>query len=228
MHFSTGSDTAEMDLMMDDSENRKKVRFSHISPLQVKELRSGQIYEARMFNYSDNGIYFESDVGFQKGDKIYIGIQNSPYPDSPDVLNYYKGEVMWRKRLKRSFFNYGYGVQLFSGSHNQSSKSGPAKSTKDSRRHLRKPFSRSVQFQNHSGIFKGSTKNISVSGAFIATEEKLKVEQVIELNLPINGKTVRIMGQVAWINDEGFGLKFKKIDSLGDKNKLKVEEKAGL
>ena len=212
---------------MDDTENRKKVRFSHISPLQVEELRSGQIYEARMFNYSDSGIYFESDVIFQKGDKIYIGIQNSPYPDSSDVLNYYKGEVMWRKHLKRSIFNYGYGVQLFSGSHNQSSKSDPAKSTKDSRRHLRKPFFRSVQFQNHRGIFKGSTINISVSGVFIATEEKLKVGQVIELNLPINGKTVRIMGQVAWLNEEGFGLKFKKIDRLCDK-KMQVKAKAGL
>ena len=71
-----GCHTIEMDLMMDDIENRKKVRFSHISALQVKELKSGQIYEARMFNYSDNGIYFESDVVFRKGDKIYIGIQN--------------------------------------------------------------------------------------------------------------------------------------------------------
>jgi Tfp pilus assembly protein PilZ len=204
--------TIEMDLMMDNTENRKKVRFSHISSLQVKELRSGQIYEARMFNYSDNGIYFESDVVFQKGDKIYIGIQNSPYPNSPCDLNYYKGEVKWRKNLKRSFFSYGYGVQLLSDSQNQSLKSDPANSTKDSRRHLRKPFSRTVQFENHKGIFEGSTKNISVSGVFIATEEKLKVGQVIELKLPIKGKTAKIIGKIAWLNEEGFGLKFKKID----------------
>lgn len=204
--------TIEMDLMMDNTENRKKVRFSHISSLQVKELRSGQIYEARMFNYSDNGIYFESDVVFQKGDKIYIGIQNSPYPNSPCDLNYYKGEVKWRKNLKRSCFSYGYGVQLFSDSQNESLKSDPAKSTKDSRRHLRKPFFRTVQFENHKGIFEGSTKNISVSGVFIATEEKLKVGQVIELKLPIKGKTAKIIGKIAWLNEEGFGLKFKKID----------------
>jgi len=203
----------KMDIMMAaDIENRKKTRFTHISPLQVKDLRSGQIYEARMFNYSDNGIYFESDVVFQKGAKIYIGIQNSPYSGSSGVLKYYKGEVMWGKDLKRSFFKYGYGIQLFSDSNNHNLKSHPVRNTKDSRRHPRKPFFRTVKFGNHTGFFKGSTKNISASGVFIATEEKLKVGQIIKLDLPVKGKTAKIIGQIAWSNEEGFGLKFKKID----------------
>jgi Tfp pilus assembly protein PilZ len=58
----------------------------------------------------------------------------------------------------------------------------------------------------------GSTKNISASGVFIATEEKLEVGQVIKLDLPMKNKTAKIIGQVAWLNEEGFGLKFKKID----------------
>jgi Tfp pilus assembly protein PilZ len=171
-------------------------RINYTSPLRVKDLRSGEVYNARMLNYSRGGIFFESDGVFQKGAKIYICIKNSPYIRTSDVLEYYYGEVRWRKDLKRSLFNFGYGIQLVS----------------DSRRHPRKPFSRTVQFSNHKGIFKGRTKNISASGVFIATEEKIKVGQVIKLDLPMKSKTAKIIGQVAWLNEEGFGLKFKKID----------------
>jgi len=193
-------------------ENRKKPRFTHISALQVKDLRSGQMYEARMSNYSDDGIYFEADVVFQKGTKIYISIQNSAYLRSSGVLKYYKGEVRWRKVLKRSFFNYGYGIQLISDSNNRNSESNSAKNIRDLRKHPRKPFFRTIQFGNHKKVFKGTTKNISASGVFIATEEKLEVGQVLKLNLPLKGKTTKIIGQVVRLNEEGFGLKFKKIN----------------
>ena len=86
------------------SEDRDDTRFDHISPLQVKDLSSGKIYEARMQNHSHGGIYFESDGLLQKGAKIYICMQNSPYPQSSGVLEYYTGKVMWRKYLKRSSF----------------------------------------------------------------------------------------------------------------------------
>ena len=198
--------------MTEEIENRKKPRFTHISALQVKDLRSGQMYEARMFNFSDDGIYFESDVVFQKGNRIYISIQNSPYSRSFGVLKYYKGEVRWRKDLKRSFFNYGYGIQLFSDSDNQNSESNPAKNIRDLRKNSRKPFFRTIQFVNHKGVFSGTTKNISASGVFIATEDKLEVGQILKLNLPLKGKTTKIIGQVVRLNEEGFGLKFKKID----------------
>jgi len=89
--------------------------------------------------------------------------------------------------------------------------SKPAKNTKDSRRHPRKPFCRTVTLRNHKGFFQGSAKNISSSGIFIATEEKLEVGQKLKLDLTMKGKTAKILGQVVWANQEGFGLKFIKI-----------------
>ena len=163
-----------------------------------------------MSNYSDNGLYFESDVVFQKGTKIYVSIQNSPYPRSSGVLKYYKGQVMWRKDLKRSSFHYGYGIRLYSNSNNPILETDAEKNTEDARRHPRKPFFRTVQFYSQKGTFKGSTKNISASGVFIATEQKLEVGQVLKLDLPLKGKTVEIIGTVVWLDDEGFGLEFKK------------------
>jgi len=90
------------------SEDRDAKRFDHFSPLHVNDLKSGEIYEARMSNYSDSGIYFESDGFFQKGINIYISMQNSPYAQTFGVLEFLYGQVMWRKYLKRSFLKYGY------------------------------------------------------------------------------------------------------------------------
>jgi len=179
------------------SEDRDETRFDHISSLRVKDLSSGEVYEAKMLNYSNGGIYFESNSLLEKGAKIYICIKNSPYAKSSGVSEYYTGEIMWRKYLKRSFFDYGYGIQL----------------SFDPRKHSRTPYFKNVRFSTHKGTQDGRTKNISASGIFIATEEKLEVGQKIRLNLPLKeDKTAKIIGQVVWLNDEGFGLKFKNID----------------
>jgi hypothetical protein len=90
------------------SEDREAKRFDHFSLPHVNDLKSGEIYEARMSNYSDRGIYFESDGFFQKGINIYISMQNSPYAQISGVLEFLYGQVMWRKSLKRSFLKYGY------------------------------------------------------------------------------------------------------------------------
>ena len=82
----------------------------------------------------------------------------------------------------------------------------------DSRKHPRKPFFRTMRFSTLRGIFKGTTKNISASGVFIATEEKLKIGRLIKLNLPLKaGKTKEIIGEVVWVTKGGLGLKFRKI-----------------
>jgi Tfp pilus assembly protein PilZ len=194
------------------SEDRDDTRFDHISPLQVKDLSSGKMYEARMRNHSNGGIYFESDGLLQKGAKIYICIQNSPNPQSSGVLEYYTGKVMWRKYLKRSFFYYGYGVQMLGGINKQNMHSNDGKKGKDSRKYPRKPFCRTVGLSTKkNGIFKGRTKNVSASGVFISSDAKLELGQELRLILPVKGKKVKIEGQIVWLNDEGFGLKFKKI-----------------
>jgi len=198
--------------MTENFESRDAVRIEHISQLKVKDIGSGEIYEARMFNYSNSGIYFESDGLLEKGLKIYISIQNSPYFLSSGILEYYNGEVMWRKKLKRSFFNYGYGIQLVSDSSKQDLDSMDAKKSKEARKHPRKPFSRTMRFDTLKGICEGTTKNISPSGVFISTEEKLEVGQLIKLTFPIKkGKTAEVIGQIVWMNEKGIGIKFKKV-----------------
>jgi hypothetical protein len=116
---------------------------------------------------------------------------------------------MWRKDSKLSPLSHEYGIQLVSESSKQESNSNDAKTTKESRNHPRRPFFRPLRFSTQKEIYSGSAKNISASGVFIASDEKLEVGQLLKLNLPLKkGKMVGAVGQIVWINDEGFGLKF--------------------
>jgi len=197
--------------MTDASEHREATRTDHYTPLQVKDLQSNKVYEARMFNYSSTGLYFESDGVFGRGRSIYIGIQNSPYSNTSRVFEYYKGEVVWSQELKRSLFRYGYGVQFTIASKKPGSKTNNAKSFEDMRKHPRKSFYQTIRLDTRSGIAKGTTKNISASGVFISADTKLEVGQTLDLSFPLkNGKTIKNSGEIIWTSDDGFGIKFKK------------------
>ena len=200
--------------MVDNFDDRGSKRTAYMTPLQVTDLSSGDIYEAKMLDYSDNGIRFASDGFFEKGTPLYFSILYPPDYLTPRVLEYYKGEVMRRTDLKQSSFSYEYGVQMVSESSQQESNSNDAKTAKESRKHPRRPFFRPLRFGTQKEIYTGSTKNISASGVFIAANDKLEVGQLLNLNLPLKkGKMVRTVGQIVWVNDEGFGLKFTEIKS---------------
>ncbi len=198
--------------MVDNFDDRGAKRISLTTPLQVTDLTSGDIFEAKMLDYSENGISFASDGLFEKGTPLFFGILYPPDYVTSRILEYYKGTVMWRKDSKQSPLSYEYGIQLVSESGRQDSNVKDAKTTKESRNHPRRPFARPLRFGIEKDTYNGSTKNISASGIFIATNEKLKVGQLLQLNLPLKkGEMVGTVGQIVWINDEGFGLKFIKI-----------------
>jgi Tfp pilus assembly protein PilZ len=190
-------------------EKRDSVRLAHISPIKFKTLNPGKVGKARMFNYSKNGIYFESDSHLDMGAEIYLSIQDSPYAFLSGTAEYYKGKVMWRKKLKDSSFYYGYGIKFISAPNEKKSANTSSKNKKDLRRHQRKPCNEIIMFLSQNGINEGLAKNISASGVFIASKEKLQPGQTITLALSSkNGKETKIKGQIVWANDEGFGVKF--------------------
>lgn len=198
--------------MVDNFDDRGAKRIFLTTPLQVTDLTSGDIFEAKMLDYSENGISFASDGFFEKDTPLFFGILYPPDYVTSRILEYYKGTVMWRKDSKQSPLSYEYGIQLVSESGRQNSNVKDAKTTKESRNHPRRPFARPLRFGIEKDTYNGSAKNISASGVFIATNEKLKVGQLLQLNLPLKkGEMVGIVGQIVWINDEGFGLKFIKV-----------------
>ncbi len=199
---------------MNHFDDRSAKRTAYITPLQIKDLRSGETHEAEMLDYSDGGIAFASDGFLEKGTPIYFGILYPPHYFPTRVFEYYKGEVIRRMVLKRSPFKYRYGIQLVSESSMQGATSNVAGTDKDKRNHPRRPFLRPLRFGTENEIYNGNVKNISASGVFIAAIEKPKVGQRITLNLPLKkGKMVKSVGEIVWINEEGFGLKFTELKS---------------
>jgi Tfp pilus assembly protein PilZ len=203
----------EVEQTDENIEKRNNARINHTSSLQVKDLQSGKIHNARMCNYSKEGVYFESDSVLNPGMQVYIGIQNSPYASLPDVLEYHRAEIMWRRKLKRSFYQFGYGIKLKSSDNKPTLKSNDLKGTKNSRKHPRKPYKQSTMFSTQNGIFEGTTKNISPTGVFVMSKKAFEVGQTITLALQYkDGKNVKINGEIVWTNDEGFGLRFLSVD----------------
>jgi len=157
-----------------------------------------------MFNYSDTGIYFESDAILEPGAEVYIGLRNSPFEDRPNDYACYRLTIMWRKELEDAHFFYGYGTQISSPEIQEK-----AKSHRKQRRHARRPFNQQVWFAADSRISEGLAVDISPSGVFVKSGKRLRTGQIVTLRLPDKtGNEVVVRGRVVWSNADGFGLKF--------------------
>ncbi len=157
-------------------ERREDARIDQISPLKIKNLKSGKIHNARMFNYSKKGIYFESDSILHTGDHIYIRIQESPYASSCGVVEYYRAEIRWHKKLKDSYFEYGYGVELAAADKKQNSNKVKTEEDKNTGNSPKNPDRKTIKFTDHRKIYEGLIKDVSSSGMFLATEENFSEE----------------------------------------------------
>ena len=201
----------EEHLTTENQEKRDNVRLDEYRPISVKDLKAGIFHKVTMLNHSKNGMYFETDSILEPGAEIYLGIENASQVSFANEYEGKRAEIIWRKKLKKSFFNYGYGVKFISAENPKEQKSEHQREKIDSRKHLRKSYSKSVIFAVDNRILEGTAENISLSGIFIKTKDKFRVGQTIILSLPSKTKKrLKIKGEVAWSNDEGFGVKFLK------------------
>lgn len=186
-------------------ERRDKARLPCLSPISIKDQMSDKSYSARMFNYSDTGIYFECDALLESGREVYIGLRHSPLEDRPSDYICYRTTIVWRKELEENaHFFYGYGTHIFSPEN-----PGKVKSHRKQRRHHRRPFNRQVRFAADRTISEGLAVDISTSGAFVKSGKRLRTGQIITLRIPDKtGKDVVVQGKVVWSNVDGFGIKF--------------------
>jgi Tfp pilus assembly protein PilZ len=91
----------EAEKKVENLENRDTARIDHTSSLQVQDIASEKIYKARMFNYSKEGIYFESDSVLNPGIQIYIGIQNSKLASLADKQDLQLNDKKEKKDLRK-------------------------------------------------------------------------------------------------------------------------------
>ena len=194
--------------MNSNAENRDKTRFAHESKVTLESNKIGFQRGARMYNFSDFGIYFESDYKLQPESEIFVGISDSPFAAEPDKYERYRGIVKWRKTLKRSSYYYGYGIELIE----EASETTKARQYDGTRAHPRKDAEIPVKYEVDQQKYEGITENVSSGGVFINTLYPISVGQIVKLEIPLKrkGRIARLTGQVTRTNLRGFGVKFIK------------------
>ena len=85
----------------------------------------------------------------------------------------------------------------------------------NSRNYLRRFYHKQVFFSSQNRYHKGFIKNISLDGAFLETQGQFSLGQAINILIPSSkiGNGIIIKGQVVRLDQEGFGLMFKKYQS---------------
>ena len=194
--------------MSSNPENRIKTRFAHESKVTLESTEIGFRRDARMFNFSDFGIYFESDYRLKPETEIFVGISDSPFAPQPDIYERYRVVVKWRQKLKRSSYYYGYGVEIVE----ESSKTTEPRSYDGTREHPRKDAAIRVTYESDNEKYEGITENVSSGGVFIRSDYPLSTGQVVKIWIPLKkkGRIARLTGQVTRTNLRGFGVKFIK------------------
>ena len=196
-------------IMVENTERRKNVRMEHISALKVENRQSGKKYKARMFNYSDDGLYFESDGILESGDQVYIGIQDSPYASSSGVCEYHRAKIAWRKKLKDSYFEYGYGIKFCEDKDIKRPKSTGLANKNHKNHEQKKLIKNTLKIINQNKSYDGVIKDISPSGVFFSADHIFKEGQVLTFSVPSkNDKEIKIDGRIVWADDDGFGVIF--------------------
>ena len=194
-----------------NSERRDKARWTEIVPIKITENIAGTEHEARMLNYSKNGIYFESDSLIEEGTEIYIAIQNAASDLDGSDYSCLSAKIAWRKDLKEdAFFYFGYGA-FFTSNKTEEIGNHDTKSGENKRKHIRESFKKAILLSNEGNVYKGETADISSTGIFIKSEKKFKPEDEIAFIIPgTKRRSVILRGKVVWSNRNGFGLKFSR------------------
>lgn len=203
--------------MKSNPEQREKTRFRHVSDIIYEELDAGRYVKSRMYNYSQEGFYFESDLKLDAGETILVGIKNSPYVESFGTYECYAVEIQWRKVPETSPFKYAYGVRFAAGKTESTGdktvdpQPGPAG---ERRKYLRKNIEKDIRYFARQRVFDGRLKNIAPNGAFLETTQLFAVGQKLSLILPfLSRKNISplVKAEVIWKNEKGIGVKFLRI-----------------
>jgi hypothetical protein len=194
-------------MLKDNPEKRSCARLSHQAQITLESFEVGVMHEARMYNYSKSGLYFESDFYLVPGTEIYIGINNSPYTPQAGVYECYRSVIKWRKFLESSGFDYGYGIEIKG---RVPCRQKPVE-TGESRRYPRTSCSIPTVIQSNSRRTRGVIQNVSYGGVFINCSDRLPIGQRVFLTIPLKKKQklVTRAGEIIWRNQNGLGIKFE-------------------
>lgn len=191
----------------ENSEKRARTRFEHRAPVRLEGFAIEAAPEARMGNYSEKGIYFESDFYLVPGSRVLIGLPASPLAGREQIYECYRAVIRWRRFLEDSVFDYGYGVEL---EERVASEAAPPARSRESRAHPRRSCSIPTLVRSGRDNVRGLIANASPGGVFIRCEKPLERGQRVLLNIPLRQKKkiVTRTGTVVWSEQDRVGIRF--------------------
>lgn len=98
--------------MQSGMERRKSKRIDCNAAILHNTSPADFFYRGTMYNFSAEGLYFESDEDLMQGDEITISIKNPPPQFSKNSRQYFDVKIMWCQVLQDSSFQVGYGAML--------------------------------------------------------------------------------------------------------------------
>jgi hypothetical protein len=198
--------------MTRNTERRNGLRHIYKAPVLVQELNKIYFYRARMVNYSDNGMYIETDIALDGATDLIVGIEDTkfiPPTAPPDSTIFFRAKILWQKDLTDNIFNFGYGSKIISIADDLKALDINLPVAQELRKHPRKSFQKLIYFAWNNQFSKGTIDNISRGGVSILSRDKLTVGQTIRFVIPGTryDKGVMLKGKVAYTNPKGVGVK---------------------
>lgn len=88
---------------------RASRRFEVEVPVMIEDFRTGYHYDAIIYNFSDDGVYLESDYAPRPGRKLCLNVNGTPeiFP-----LHTHLAEVRWRRSLAEPRAEHLFGSGL--------------------------------------------------------------------------------------------------------------------
>ena len=190
---------------------RRGLRIYYWTPITIQESGINFLYRAQLANYSRSGIYFETDLFLYPEAVVYVGIQDNNHILFSEDHGSFLVNIIWRKRLTASSFNYGYGAQLNFDGAQKKSLIDIDDAIKELRKNPRKLYSKPTYFTIENKYYKGAIRNISRRGAFIESDTKFSSGEELKLVFKGVNKFALLKGEIVHYNLSGFGIKFKSV-----------------
>jgi len=192
-------------------EKRLHKRMNRDTMVTLESLQTGVNEDTRMVNYSDNGLYFESDQFLQPGAEVFIEIENYLYDQTEPYICHH-AKIIWGKKLKEAPYAFGYGAQYVHLPNEQNSAETDSDQIKDLRKHPRKYIDKKVIFRIGKKYLNGFISDISLNGCFIENRAFLNVGQIIGLAIPgtkfVGNNILKVA--VVRLSPTGVGVIFKR------------------
>ena len=173
------------------SERRSESRIYYWTPIAIEESDVSFLYRARLANYSERGLYFETDLLLHPGANVYIGVQDSSHRLFSKDYGRFLVEIIWRKPLTEISFNYGYGARLLLEKVKKKSQTNNHVELFRIRKNPRRPFSKLTYFASGNKYYEGIIKNLSHGGAYIETKTKFSNGDELKLIVPGPNKFIQ-------------------------------------